>query len=246
MNTLPPSIGAGALFLGGSMMKRVILAGIGALAMVTMMGAANAADLPRRHAMPAKAPVYMEPGYNWTGFYAGINGGYGFGNSDWSAPSGTSGFNVDGGLVGGTLGYNYQMGQAVFGLEGDIDWSGIKGQTSTGICAGGTCETSNNWLATARGRIGYAFNRMMPYVTAGAAFGDVKMNLPGIGSESETRTGWTAGGGVEFALTGPWTAKVEYLYVDLGKANCSVTTCGVSTNVDFNTSLVRAGFNYRF
>ncbi len=228
------------------MMKRVVLAGMGALAMVTMMGAANAADLSRRHAMPAKAPAYVVPGYNWTGFYAGINGGYGFGHSEWSNPVGTSGFDIDGGVVGGTLGYNYQVNQIVFGLEGDVDWSGIKGQTSTGICVGGTCETSNNWLATARGRIGYAFNRIMPYLTAGAAFGDVKMNLPGIGSETDTRAGWTAGAGVEFALTGPWTAKVEYLYADLGKATCSAATCGVSTNVDFNTSLVRAGFNYRF
>jgi outer membrane immunogenic protein len=227
-------------------MKRVVLAGMGALAMVTMMGAANAADLARRHAMPTKAPAYVAPGYNWTGFYAGINGGYGFGRSEWSNPVGTSGFDIDGGVVGGTLGYNYQVNQIVFGLEGDIDWSGIKGQTSTGICAGGICETSNNWLATARGRIGYAFNRFMPYLTAGAAFGDVKMNLPGIGSETDTRAGWTAGAGIEFALTGPWTAKVEYLYADLGKATCSAATCGVATNVDFNTSLVRAGFNYRF
>lgn len=228
------------------MMKRVVLASFGALAMVAMMGAANAADLGRRHAMPAKAPPYVVPGYNWTGFYAGINGGYGFGQSEWSNPAGTSSFDIDGGVVGGTIGYNYQVNQIVFGLEGDIDWSGIKGQTSTGICVGGICETSNNWLATARGRIGYAFNRVMPYLTAGAAFGDVKMNLPGIGSETDTRAGWTAGAGVEFALTGPWTAKIEYLYADLGKGTCSAATCGVSTNVDFNTSLVRAGFNYRF
>jgi outer membrane immunogenic protein len=224
-------------------MKRVILA---ALAVVTMMGAANAADLPRRHAMPTKAPAYVEPGYNWTGFYAGINGGYGFGHSDWGAPAGSSGFNVNGGLVGGTLGYNYQMGRVVFGLEGDVDWSDIRGSTVNLPCLGSSCETHNSWLATARGRIGYTFNRVMPYVTAGAAFGDVKMNAVGLASETDTRAGWTAGGGAEFALTGPWTAKVEYLYVDLGKANCTAASCGVSTDVDFNTSLVRAGFNYRF
>jgi outer membrane immunogenic protein len=225
-------------------MKRLVLAS--ALAIATMMGAANAADLPRRHAAPPRAPVYAEPAYTWTGFYVGINGGYGFGRSDWNTPAGTSGFNVDGGLVGGTLGYNYQVGQVVFGLEGDIDWSGIKGQTGTGICAGGICETSNNWLATARGRIGYAFNRIMPYVTAGGAFGDVKMNPAGFAGETDTRAGWTAGGGVEFNLTGPWTAKVEYLYVDLGTANCGAVSCGASTDVKFNTNLVRAGLNYRF
>jgi outer membrane immunogenic protein len=227
-------------------MKRLVLASTSALAIVTMMGAANAADMPRRQPAPTKAPAYVEPYYNWTGFYAGINGGYGFGSSEWSAPAGTSGFNIDGGLVGGTLGYNYQMGRVVFGLEGDVDWSDIRGSTVNAPCLGASCETHNSWLATARGRIGYAFDRIMPYVTAGGAFGDVKMNPAGLASETDTRAGWTAGGGAEFAITGPWTAKVEYLYVDLGKSTCSAASCGVSTNVDFNTSLVRAGLNYRF
>src|SRR3990172_5088830 len=105
------------------MMKRVVLAGIGALAMVTIMGAANAADIQRRQAMPAKAPMYMAPAYNWTGFYIGVNGGGGWGRSDWSNAGGTADSNLSGGLVGGTIGYNYQAGQAVFGLEGDLDWS---------------------------------------------------------------------------------------------------------------------------
>ena len=119
-------------------MKRVVLAGMSALAAMSVIGAAQAADLPRRHAMPTKAPVYEAPYYNWTGFYAGINGGGGFGHSDWSLPAGTSGFDTSGGLVGGTVGYNYQMGRTVLGLEGDIDYSTIKGDTTTGtgICAG--------------------------------------------------------------------------------------------------------------
>ncbi len=227
-------------------MKRVILAGMSALAAMSMLGAANAADMPRRHAMPTKAPVYVAPYYNWTGFYAGINGGGGFGNSDWSNPFGTSGFNTSGGLVGGTLGYNWQMGRAVLGIEGDLDYSTLKGSGSTGICVGGICETRNEWLGTARGRLGYAFNRVMPYLTAGAAFGDVKMTPFGLGSQTDTQLGWTAGGGVEVGISGPWTAKVEYLYVDLGKANCSTATCGTSTDVTFNSNVVRGGINYRF
>jgi len=83
-------------------MKRLVFAGIGALAVMTVMGSANAADMPRRQAMPAKAPIYEAP-YNWTGFYVGLNGGGGFGHSNWDAFA--TGFDTSGGLVGGTGGY---------------------------------------------------------------------------------------------------------------------------------------------
>jgi outer membrane immunogenic protein len=203
---------------------------------------ALAADLPRR--MPAKAPAFV-PAYNWTGFYLGINGGYGWGHSDWTA----FGANADpnGGMIGGTLGYNWQAAGSpfVFGLEGDIDWSGIKGNFVNAACPGG-CETKNNWLGTARGRLGYAFDRVMPYITGGVAFGDVKANQFGFAGESDTKAGWTAGGGVETALYGNWTAKVEYLYADLGSVSCGVGSCSVPTNVDFRTHIVRAGLNFRF
>lgn len=227
-------------------MKRVILAGIGALAVAMTMGAANAADLPRRQAMPTKAPAYVAA-YNWTGLYLGINGGGGWGTSEWTNAGGTTGsFDMDGAVVGGTIGYNWQMNQLVFGLEGDIDWSNIRGSTSSGICVGGSCETRNEWLSTARGRIGYAFDRILPYVTGGLAVGDIKAEPVGLGSSTETRFGWALGGGAEFAIAGPWTAKVEYLYVDLGKSSCDVAVCGIATDVDFQTSVVRGGINYRF
>jgi hypothetical protein len=98
------------------------------------------------------------PIYTWTGFYIGINGG-GWGRSQWD---GVDTFDVSGGLIGGTVGYNWQFGGAVIGAEGDIDWSGIKGTTSV-LCAPG-CETRNRWLATARARIGYGFDRFLPYL----------------------------------------------------------------------------------
>jgi len=117
-------------------MKRLILAGLGALAVVTTMGSANAADMPRRHTeMPVKAPLY-EPPFSWTGFYIGINGGAAFGRSDWSNTLGTNTINTSGAVVGGTIGYNYQMGQTVFGLEGDGDWSDLRGSTTGGACTG--------------------------------------------------------------------------------------------------------------
>ena len=102
----------------------------------------------------------------------------------------------------------------MFGLEGDIDWSNIRGSAA---CGGLSCETRNNWLGTARGRLGYAADRFMPYVTGGAAFGDIKTSVAGVGDASTTKAGWTLGGGVEAAIAGPWTAKIEYLYVDLGR-----------------------------
>jgi outer membrane immunogenic protein len=225
-------------------MKRVILAGMTALAMATVMAAAQAADIPRRQAMPTKAPAYTPP-YNWTGAYVGLNGGVGWGHSDWTAATGTGGIDTSSGVVGGTLGYNWQAGQTVFGVEGDVDWSNIRGSTTAAPCTT-SCETRNDWLATARGRIGYAFNRVMPYVTAGAAFGNIKAIPSGFSGVNETRAGWTAGAGVEVGLVGPWSAKAEYLYTDLGKTNCPAGSCAVSTDVDFNTSLVRAGINYRF
>lgn len=161
-------------------MKRVLHAAIAAIAVVSTVNASLAADLGRRPAqMPVKAPVMYAPSYNWSGFYVGINGGGGLGRSSWDS---TGGFDVSGGLVGGTVGYNYQSGPAVFGIEGDIAWSNIRGSTTTACAAG--CETQNTWLGTARARLGYAWDRWLPYVTGGAAFGEVKANTPGFAGAS--------------------------------------------------------------
>jgi len=225
-------------------MKKLLLASAAVIAFG--IASASAADIQRRQVMPAKAPVYVAPIYNWTGFYVGINGGGGWGKSDWNNAFGNADAKLSGGLAGGTIGYNYQLGQAVLGVEGDVDWSNIQGSTSNGLCAGTTCRTRNSWLSTARGRIGYAADRWMPYVTGGAAFGDIKADAAGFGTETKTRTGWTVGGGLEAAISGPWTAKIEYLYVDLGKGSCGTGVCGVPTDVDFKAHVVRAGLNYRF
>ena len=192
-----------------------------------------------------KAPVYA-PAYSWTGFYAGINGGWGFGTSKWDIPP-TGSFDIDGGLVGGTLGYNYQFGQGVVGIEGDIDWADING-TSTTFCPVG-CKTNDNWLGTVRGRLGYAADRFMPFISGGLAFGDIQASVPGFAGATSTQAGWTVGGGIEMAIAGNWTAKAEYLYVNLGRFNCG-TSCGaavgVTDNVSFQTNIVRGGVNYRF
>ena len=220
-------------------MKRLCLAFV---SLIALTGAAAAADLSRPPPY-YKAPPVFAPAYNWTGFYIGVNGGGGWGRSAWDS---TGSFDVSGGLVGGTVGYNYQVGQAVLGLEGDIDWSGVKGTTNN-ACAPG-CQTENSWLSTVRGRLGYAADRFMPYITGGAAFGNIKASEPGFAGNSTTNTGWTLGGGLEFAIAGNWTAKAEYLYVDLGNFNCGVA-CGPGStvnNVSFHSNIMRGGINYRF
>ena len=124
-------------------MKRVLLASVGLMALA---GSAGAADLgPRYQPIVPKAP-FMSPIYNWTGFYIGINGGGAWGRSNWDAIPGE--FDVSGGLIGGTVGYNWQTGPWVFGLEGDVDWANINGSTTAGTCVGLPCKTKSNFLAT--------------------------------------------------------------------------------------------------
>jgi len=223
-------------------MRRVLFSAI--MLSVAAIPAA-AADLRRPDPIPYKAPP-LPALYNWSGFYFGINGGGGWGRSHFDFPGVSTGsFNLSGGTVGGTIGANYQAGAFVFGVEGDGNWSNIHGSTA---CPGGvfSCETRNNWLATVRGRLGYAWNTVMPYVTGGAAFGDIEATVPGIGSAKTNKAGWTVGGGVEWALTGKVTAKVEYLYVNLGNFDCGLSCGAAPTNVDFTTNLLRAGLNFRF
>jgi outer membrane immunogenic protein len=217
------------------MTKKFLLAGVAILALG--VASASAADIARRP-MPYKAPAYVEAPFTWTGLYAGAFGGGAWGRSDFSAPLTTGTFDTDGWLAGGTLGYNYQTGNIVLGIEGDAAWTDIKG---TAACGALTCETKNNWLATVRGRAGYAFGRFLPYITGGAAFGDIKTSVSGLGSSNETRVGWTAGGGLEANIAGPWSAKVEYLYVDLGSGSSIL-----GSDASFTTNIVRAGINYKF
>jgi outer membrane immunogenic protein len=219
------------------------------IALAGILGSsAFAADVPAP-VYKGPAPVYEAPAFSWTGFYLGINGGYGFGKSDWSSAATTGSIDPQGALVGVTFGYNWQTGSWVLGAEGDIDatWINNSITSGTGLCAGGTgCDTHNTWLGTARARVGYTFDRWMPYVTGGGAFGTIKMSPNTGGSEIDTKFGWAAGAGLEYAYKSAWSVKLEYLYTDLGTATCSASTCGVDTDVSYKANLVRAGLNYRF
>ena len=193
--------------------------------------------------VPTTAPVY-----NWGGFYVGLNGGWGFRTTSWTAPGlpPTGNFNANEFLIGGTAGFNYQMGQFVLGVEGDGDWSNLKGNTSPTACF--PCTTQSKWLATVRGRAGYAFDRVLLFGTAGGAFADVQAADGVLPFSSSTAAGWTAGAGIEYGITDYLTAKIEYLYVGLSNANCPATSCGgsVNTTVKLNENVIRAGLNYKF
>jgi outer membrane immunogenic protein len=225
------------------MTSKTIRFGIAAAALMMAPLAAQAADLPR----PSyKAPAYVAPAYaSWSGFYIGANAGYAFGSSDWDLPPGVS-TKPSGGLFGGTIGYNFQTGLWVWGLEGDLAYSTVEDTSSCG--PGASCKTSLTYLATGRARLGYAgWNNFLPYITGGAAYGEIKASNSAFSEGSSSQFGWTAGAGLEYALWSNWSVKGEYLYVDLGSFDCGAACSGgPADNITFTSHIVRAGINYRF
>jgi outer membrane immunogenic protein len=184
---------------------------------------ARAADLPRGPYLPE-----TYGGYNWTGFYAGVNLGY-----EWASASNT-GLSPSGFSGGAQGGYNWQSGSIVLGGETDLQLSGAADNS-------GPFKFSNPWFGTLRGRAGYALNNILFYATGGLAYGEGKVDLGGL-SESHSTLGWTAGGGLEVGLTRRWSVKAEYLYLDLAAQNYAIT--GLSHEITAN--VLRLGANFRF
>ena len=231
--------------------KRMMAASLG-----TMMvaGTAFAADLPQRSAPPMLTPVSA---YNWTGIYVGGNAGYAWGNQNplgLIAPqfSQNNSFSLSGGMLGGTVGGQVQVGHVVLGIEADGAWANITGSATANITAlPGTSlnlHSSDQSFFTARSRVGYAIDNLLLYTTFGvAAFegasrGTVLSGATACGSlslpncaNSQFRPGVTAGLGVEYGFTPNWSAKVEYLSAG--------AVAGASTD---SLSIIRAGLNYRF
>jgi len=249
----------------GDIVKSILRATVAVSVVLSASLAAQAADLPQPPPPPQAPVAYIPaapPVYNWGGVYVGINGGWGWGNGKWTANTAVGNFsanaNDNGGIVGGTLGFNYQMNAFVFGVEGDWDYSGINTGTTGNVCAySGTCQTGNNWLSTLRGRFGWAVDRVLFYGTAGGAFANVQTTFNGNGvNTTHTQAGWTAGVGVEAAFAENWTAKIEYLYVNLGTGSvtCSNAAClafntpngPIPVSVGLTENLIRAGVNYKF
>lgn len=230
-------------------MKRFLLASAAVLAFSTT---AFAADRP----VPYKAAPMVAPVFTWSGCYGGIEGGYAWGKAtsvDIEIVPGEVDARPDpkGGLAGGTLGCNFQASPNwVWGVEGDMSWADIKGSSPFFPVPTFTRTTQQDWLATARGRLGYAVDRSLWYVTGGAVFAGVKeREFDGAGVDVLTknrRTGWVVGAGVEWALAAPqWSVKVEYLYADLGKA-LSAGAPVTDQRDHIRESIVRVGINYRF
>jgi len=209
--------------------KKFILA---AVAFAGCAASAQAADLPYGSRAPYTVNQPLNA-YSWAGPYLGGNLGYAWGSVD-NNPTKPSGFEI-----GAQVGYNWQTGPWVFGVEGDLEATGASDTASDRFAF---WKFSNPWFGTVRGRAGYAFNNILFYGTAGLAFGELDGQTFFGRSESHTTAGWTAGVGAEFGLTQNWTAKIEYLYVDLADENFSIT--GVPNGYRFG--LVRAGLNYHF
>ncbi len=193
-------------------------------AAITTAGAAGAADVPRS----SYATPYMASAYGWTGPYLGGQLGYQWGNAT-NNPAQPSG--IAGGVRGG---YNWQAGAFVFGGEAELNLSAAQDRFAA-------WKFSNPWFGTVRGRVGYAFSNVLVYGTLGLAFGGGRVELGGA-SESRAHTGWTAGAGMEVALTRAWSARVEYLYVDLSDRPYGLT----GGSHGFESGLLRIGVNYRF
>jgi outer membrane immunogenic protein len=228
------------------MKKRLTIAALAAMAMLGWAGTATAAD------MPVKAPPMAPPPPTWTGMYIGINGGYGFGTSNFSTTGFTTGdFDLRGGLAGVTYGGNWQMGHAVLGFESDFDWAHINGNvTNVGCGATGVCFTNTRFLSTERMRAGWDFNGWLFYGTLGAAFADVNAGVTGCGlglCGERWRAGWAGGVGIETMFWRNWSAKIEYLHYDLGNSiQFTPPPAGPAVSVVDRGDIIRAGINYHF
>jgi outer membrane immunogenic protein len=202
-----------------------------------------------------KQPVLMA--HNWSGFYAGIVGGTAVTESRGTDPTGATvgqiGNNGDGFTVGGMAGYNWQFApQLVAGIEGDFSYLGIDHSNANYNNGGGANPAAvlgvkTSWLGTLRGRVGYSTGPALLYVTGGAAWVDLKdqwaFTTPT--SSSTTKSGATIGGGIETVISGNWTSKTEYLYIDAGHGN-TLVSAGSPMQVDHKFHVFRSALIYKF
>lgn len=235
---------------------RIISKAIGSFVFALGCGlSAQAADLPPAYKAPPPATAY-----NWTGFYIGGNLGYG-----WARASGTATVagiasagseNLNGAVGGAQVGYNWQTGNWVWGIESDLQVTGQRA-TNSGTGFGLTVSETDKlpWFGTTRLRGGFAAGPWLFYGTGGIGYGQIKSEvsfsgvLTGTANSSTTRAAWVAGAGVETAINNSnWTWRVEYLHLDSGTVSNSYTIAGVpmTTSMRLTNEVVRTALNYRF
>jgi outer membrane immunogenic protein len=241
-------------------MKKSLLVLAGAVALA---GSATAADMPAAYKALPPAPVFT-----WTGCYLGGNGGGGRAHDDWQSLAGlTFGpVRANGWFAGGQGGCDYQVSSFVFGIEGQFDWADMHGValiTQGGGATGVQLSSTLDRIATATGRIGYAFDRVLLYAKGGAAFAHYNHGLAAVNfagppvptlAGGQNVTGFVAGAGFEVALLQNWSFKAEYDYFDFGTNgvpfSCVATTCGGASGITFdihqNVQTFMVGVNYRF
>ena len=231
---------------------------------------ASAAD-----AIVEEPVVIVDDSPVWSGLYVGAHAGYGWANRDWNGEfiggpvdDELYDYDMDGGLIGAQIGYNWQVENFVFGVEADAAWSDVsKTQTETvfipfiiPIPVATEVESQMDWLATVRGRVGYAWDRFLVYGTGGVAFAHVKTDVnqsifgfpSGSDSESATHTGWAAGVGVETMVTEKISVKLEYLHADFGDETYDYNLIDLSPendtigSADLDVDTIRIGVNFHF
>jgi outer membrane immunogenic protein len=223
-------------------------------------GSALAADLPSRRPPPVFVPP---PLFTWTGVYVGGQIGYAWGSDKVSVPFiAAAGFgdfasaSPQGLIGGGHIGYNYQVNQFVLGLEGDVEGTDIRNNIAS-FGTGTVYGTRVPLEASIRGRLGYAWDRTLFYVTGGAAFGDINHTytsatgfvvpvVPGAFSRSSTKVGWTVGAGVEYALSNNWSVRGEYRYTDFSHQSDLIFGTFANPSHHLTEHAVRVGFSYKF
>jgi outer membrane immunogenic protein len=241
-------------------MKRILLTTV-SLGVLGLVSPALGADLPY-----AKAPVISAPLYDWSGFYVGGFGGGGYGNHNVNNATGsssnpfanyTANYTSTGGVAGGEAGYNWHSGSYMVGIEGDLFWSGIKGNDTNQFLAGifpgvaGIDADSLKWGGTVRARVGYTIDRWMFFFTGGYAFGDILHTNTVVGFPIDKFTvhanGLTGGGGIAYAITNNVIGKFEYRYTNFNGYNHPNPTNGVIPYTTETTySVVTLGVDFKF
>src|SRR5258705_2492677 len=223
----------------------ILIGAAGALAIAA--GTASAGDLLGHERGSIKDGPIPASEFSWTGFYIGTHTGLAVGHAEGKKYDFLTEADLSGGIYGGQIGYNYQRGMYVVGIEGTLAGGNIEGSTG---CYSATCKAEIDWNATLVGRFGVAFDRTLVYSLAGVAWADIDASASGYGdkySASETHTGWVLGTGIEHALTDRISAKIEYTHTDYGSETHSFNNGGskVPVKVDAETDTVKLGLNIK-